>query len=68
MILLMIRAITIKDVSSIVKIRLLAVTEKENNGVSAPEFAVYSSTKKLPEIWSRGNRLNNRFEVFMAEA
>jgi ribosomal protein S18 acetylase RimI-like enzyme len=65
---LVIRAATIKDVSSIVKIRLGAVTKKEINGFSAPEFAIYSSTKKLRENWNRGNILNDGFEVFVAEA
>jgi len=67
MISLAIRAATVKDVSSIVRIRLAALTEQEIRGFSAPEFATYSSTEKLRKMWSRENRLKDGFEVFVAE-
>ena len=64
---LAIRAATVKDVSSIVRIKLAALTEQEIRGFSAPEFATYSSTEELRKVWSRGNRLKDGFEVFVAE-
>jgi len=65
---LVIRAATVKDVSSIVRIRLATLTEEEIRGFSAPEFTTtYSSTKELRKVWRRGNRLKDDFEVFAAE-
>jgi hypothetical protein len=53
---LTIRAATIKDVSSIVGIRLAALSDEEIRGFSAPEFtATYTSTEELRKVWSRGN-------------
>jgi GNAT superfamily N-acetyltransferase len=64
---LVIRAATIKDISSIVRIRLETLTDEEINGFSAPEFATYSSTEELQKVWYRDNKLRNGFEVFVAE-
>jgi ribosomal protein S18 acetylase RimI-like enzyme len=64
---LIVRAATIKDVSSIVRVRLGALAEEEVRGFSAPEFAITSSTKKLRKAWGKGNRLKDGFEVFLAE-
>jgi len=64
---LVIRAAAVKDVSSIVRIRLTALTEEEIRGFSAPEFATYSSIEELRKVWSRENRLKDGFEVFVAE-
>ena len=64
---LMIRAAKVKDVSSIVRVRLGALTEEEIRGFSAPEFWIFSSTEELRKVWSRENRLKDGFEVFVAE-
>jgi len=64
---LVIRAASVKDVPSIVRIRLAALAEEEIRGFSAPEFATYSSTEELRKAWSRENRLKDGFEVFVAE-
>jgi len=65
---LVIRAASVKDVSSIVKIRLAELTEAEIRGFSAPEFTTtYSSTEELRKVWSIENRLKDGFEVFVAE-
>ena len=68
MTLLVIRAGTVKAISSIVRIRLGALTEEEIRGFSAPEFTItYSSAEELRKVWSGGNRLKDGFEVFLAE-
>jgi ribosomal protein S18 acetylase RimI-like enzyme len=64
---LFIRAATIRDVSKIVKIRLKTLNDEEISGFSASEFANTSSTEKLLEVWDKGNRLKDGFEVFLAE-
>lgn len=65
---MVIRAASIKDISSIVKLRLAALTEKEIFGFSAPEYTVtYTSMKELRKIWSKENKLKDGFEVFVAE-
>ena len=64
---LVIRAATIRDISSIVKIRLKTLTAEEISGFSAPEFATTSSNEKLLKVWDKGNRLKAGFEVFLAE-
>jgi len=64
---LVIRAATIRDISSIVKIRLKTLTAEEISGFSAPEFATTSSNEKLLKVWDKGNRLKDGFEVFLAE-
>ena len=62
-----IRTATIRDIPSIVKIRLATLAEEEISGFSAPEFAYSSSIEKLQEVWSTGNMLKDGFEVFVAE-
>ena len=64
---LIIRPAAVEDVSSIVGVRLGAITEQEIKGFSAPEFALYSSIEKLQTHWDKGNRLKDGFEVFVAE-
>ena len=64
---LLIRAATVNDVSSIVKVRLGTLTEEEISGFSAKEFAITSSTEKLQKAWGSGNILKDGFEVFLAE-
>ena len=64
---LVIRPATIKDISSIVKIRLETLSDNEISGFSAPEFANTSSTETLLDTWESGNMLKDGFEVFLAE-
>lgn len=64
---LVIRPATIKDISSIVKIRLETLSDDEILGFSAPEFAKTSSPEALLDSWERGNILKDGFEVFLAE-
>jgi ribosomal protein S18 acetylase RimI-like enzyme len=65
---LTIRTATAKDVSPIVQIRLAALSQEETRGFSASEFtATYTSTEELRKSWSRGNRLKDGFEAFVAE-
>ena len=63
----MIRPATIKDVLSIVNVRLGALTTKEISGFTASEYALYSSTKKLYKMWGRENVLKDGFRIFVAE-
>ena len=65
---LVIRAASVKDVPSIVRIRLASFTKEEIRGFSTSEFATYSSIEKLRKAWSKGNKLRDGFEVFVAEA
>jgi ribosomal protein S18 acetylase RimI-like enzyme len=62
-----IRPATISDISSIVEIRLGAVTEEEISEFGVPEDNLYTSIIKLREMWDFGNRLKEGFEVFVAE-
>jgi len=62
-----IRPAKVEDISSIVEVRLGALTEDEIRGYSAPEFAIYSSIEKLRKVWNKENVLNDGFEVFVAE-
>jgi ribosomal protein S18 acetylase RimI-like enzyme len=64
---LVIRAATIRDISSIVKIRLETLSDDEISGFSVPEFANTSSPEALLDSWERGNMLKDGFEVFLAE-
>ena len=64
---LVIRAASIRDVPLIVKIRLRTLNEEEIRGFSSLEFATTSSTKKMLEMWSSGNKLKDEAEVFVAE-
>jgi ribosomal protein S18 acetylase RimI-like enzyme len=65
---MIIRPAAVEDVSSIVRVRLGAITEQEIKGFLAPEFALYSSIEKLRTNWDKENRLKDGFEVFVAEA
>ena len=62
-----IRPASIRDISSIVKVRLGAVTKKELVGFIAPGISLYSSVKKLRKTWDVENKLVGGFEVFVAE-
>jgi GNAT superfamily N-acetyltransferase len=64
---LVIRAASIRDVPFIVSLRLRALNEEEIRGFSSPEYATTSSTKKMREVWSSGNKLKDGAEVFVAE-
>ncbi len=64
---IIIRPATIEDVSSIVRVRLEAITEHEIKGFSAPELTLYSSIGKLHTNWDKENRLKDGYEVFVAE-
>ena len=63
----MIRAAKIRDISSIIKIRLETLTDEEIEGFSAPEYSTYSSTEELRKLWFRDNKLKDGFKVFIAE-
>ena len=64
---LIIRAATIRDISSMVNIRLVTLSDDEISGFSAPDFANTSSPEALLNSWERGNILKDGFEVFLAE-
>ena len=64
---LVIRAATVKDISSIVRVRSAALTEDEIRGFSAPEWVIFDSTEKLQQAWDRENVLKDGFEVFVVE-
>lgn len=63
----MIRPATIHDISSIVNVRLGALTDEEIAGFTASEYAIYSSVEKLRKMWDRKNILKDGFQVFVAE-
>ena len=64
---LKIRAATINDLSSIIKIRSDSLTAEELEGFSIPGYTAESYRKELQNLWIRDNRLLNNFEVFVAE-
>jgi len=64
---LLIRPASIRDVQSIVRVRLGALTEAEVAGFTAPEYNPYLSTEGLMKEWDKENRLIDGFEVFVAE-
>lgn len=64
---LVIRTATIRDIPSLVKVRLKTLSDEEISGFSAPEFANTSSNDRLLKAWDVGNRLNDGLEVFVAE-
>ena len=64
---LLVRPASIKDVQSIVKVRLGALTDEELFGFSVPGDNPYSSIKKLQKMWIKENKLVGGFEVFVAE-
>lgn len=61
------RPATINDVPIIVEIRVGAVTEDDISEFGVPEDSLYTSVKKLREMWAFENRLKDGFEVFVAE-
>ena len=63
-----IRAAIVKDISSIVKIRLQTLTNEEIRGFSSPGLSVYTSEERLFHAWDGDNRLKDSFEIFVAEA
>ena len=64
---LVIRPASVKDVSSIVKVRVGAFTEKEVAGFIVPGESLYASVEKLRKMWVRENLLKDDFEVYVAE-
>ena len=64
---LKIRPATITDALSVVKIRVGALTEEEVSGFVVPGDNLYSSVDKLRKVWDKDNRLQDGFEVFVAE-
>jgi ribosomal protein S18 acetylase RimI-like enzyme len=64
---LVIRPASIKDVSSIVKVRSAAFTEEEVSGFIVPGESMYASIEKLRKMWDKENYLKDGFEVFVAE-
>ena len=65
---LKIRPATIDDALSIAEIRVGALlTEDEVSGFVVPSDNLYSSADKLRKVWDRNNRLQDGFEVFVAE-
>ena len=64
---LVIRPASIKDVSSIVKVRSAAFTEEEVSGFVVPGESMYASFEKLRKMWEKENCLKDGFEVFVAE-
>lgn len=64
---LVIRAATIRDLPSIVEVRLVTLSHQEISGFSAPEFANTISNDGLLKAWDVRNRLNDGLQVFFAE-
>jgi GNAT superfamily N-acetyltransferase len=64
---LVIRPATREDIPSIVEVDLSSKTRSEIAGFSAPEFATFSSPRRLIKVWVRGNELRDGFEVVVAE-
>ena len=67
MLCLKIRPATTSDASSIVEVRVGALTEDEVSGFAVPGDNLYLSVDKLRGVWDRANRLQDAFEVFVAE-
>jgi GNAT superfamily N-acetyltransferase len=67
MLCLKIRPATINDASSISEVRVGALTEDEVSGFVVPGDNLYSSVDKLRRVWDKDNRLQDGFEVFVAE-
>jgi hypothetical protein len=62
-----IRPATVKDIPSIVKVRLAAISEKEIQGFSTPELGTYSSNEEREKVWLGENRLKDGSEIIVAE-
>jgi ribosomal protein S18 acetylase RimI-like enzyme len=63
-----IRHASILDISSIVHVRLGALTENEVAGFTVPGDNPYVSIERLRAIWKKNNRLKDGCEVFVAES
>ena len=63
-----VRQASILDISSIVQVRLGALTEKEVSGFAVPGDNPYVSVEQLQAMWENNNRLKDRCEVFVAES
>ena len=64
---LVIRPASIRDVPSIVEVRLGAFSEEEISGFIVPGESLYASIEKLRKMWDRENLLKDGLEVFVAE-
>ena len=64
---LTVRPASINDVTSIVEIRVGALTEDELSGFVVPGESLYASVKQLRDEWDTENRLKDGLEVFVAE-
>ena len=64
---LSIRPASVDDISSIVEIRLDALTEEEVAGSAISGDSLYLSVEKLHEVWDKENKFMGSFEVFVAE-
>ena len=64
---LVIRGATVKDILSIVRVRLAALTEEELRGFSTQDWVLFDSTEKLQQAWDRENVLKDGFEVYVVE-
>jgi ribosomal protein S18 acetylase RimI-like enzyme len=64
---LKIRPASIADVTSIIEVRLGALTEEEMVGFTVPNANLYWSDEKLKEMLDKKNRLNDGSEIFVAE-
>ncbi|MCW4040151.1 MAG: GNAT family N-acetyltransferase [Candidatus Bathyarchaeota archaeon] len=62
-----IRPASILDISSMVQVRLGAVTEQEVSGFTVPGDNLYVSVEQLRAMWETNNLLNDGCEVFVAE-
>ena len=65
---LKIRPATINDISSIVEVRVGALTVEELSGFVVPGDNLYSSVERLSEMWDKDNLLQDGFELFVAES
>jgi ribosomal protein S18 acetylase RimI-like enzyme len=63
-----VRQAAILDISSIVQIRLGALTEQEVSGFTVPGDNPYASVEQLQALWEKNNLLNDGCEVFVAES
>ena len=64
---LVIHPASIKDVLSIVKVRLGAFTIEEVYGFIVPGESLYTSIEKLRNMWGKENLLKDGLEVFVAK-
>lgn len=64
---LIVRPASIADITSIIKIRLGALTGEELVGFTIPNRNFYWTNEKFRELWSEENRLKDNSEVFVAE-